>query len=271
MFPGVIDELPDGWIQKVGEVFARFGAQTQDSGNVSYGVIIGGERYFVKTAGDPADSRPYLDFQGRRDLLRNAARLAQSVDHPLLPEFHGVIESPGGPVLLYEWREGEHLGTARAEREDPRTAFQRFRMLPPDEILTTLDQLFDLHDQLTSTGWVEGDFYDGTLLYDFGKRRLTVMDLDSYQFGVYRNDMGRMFGASRFMAPEEFSLGAPIDERTTAFVMARAGLVFLSDGTLDRAAFHGPEPLYAVLQEATTTRFPTYTAFHDAWRAGRAR
>jgi serine/threonine-protein kinase len=68
------------------------------------------------------------------------------------------------------------------------------------------------------------------------------------------------------MAPEEFSLGAPIDDRTTAFVMARTGLVFLSDGTLDRAACRAPDPLYAVLQEAVTTRFPTYAAFHAAWR-----
>jgi serine/threonine-protein kinase len=79
--------------------------------------------------------------------------------------------------------------------------------------------------------------------------------------------MGRMFGASRFMAPEEFSLGAPIDTRTTAYVMARTALVFLSDTTLERGAFRGSDPQYAVLQEATTTRYPNYPAFHHAWLA----
>jgi serine/threonine-protein kinase len=175
-----------------------------------------------------------------------------------------VIESPGGPVLIYEWRDGEHL---RPQEQDPTSPFERFRALPIDELVSALDQLFDLHADLAKAGWVTGDFYDGALIYNFTQRQLTVMDLDSYRLGTYRNDMGRMFGSTRFMAPEEFSLGAPIDDRTTAFVMARTALVFLSDGTLDRAACRATDTQYAVLQEATTTRFPSYSAFYDAWRA----
>jgi serine/threonine-protein kinase len=267
MFPAEITEQPLTYLQQTGEIFARFGPDTQDSGNISYGVQLGADRYFFKTAGIPTDTEPYLDFAGRQELLRNAARLAESVVHPLLPTFHGVIESPAGPVLVYEWREGEHL-----RAQDP---FERFRALPIDELVSALDQLFDLHADLAKAGWVTGDFYDGALIYNFSEgnrgerieRQLTVMDLDSYRLGPYRNDMGRMFGSSRFMAPEEFSLGAPIDDRTTAFVMARTALVFLSDGTLDRAACRATDPQYAVLQEATTTRYPTYSAFHEAWRA----
>jgi len=41
------------------------------------------------------------------------------------------------------------------------------------------------------------------------------------------------------MAPEEFELGALIDERTNVFVMGRTALVFLSDGTLNAEAFRG--------------------------------
>jgi aminoglycoside phosphotransferase (APT) family kinase protein len=259
MFPGEIDEQPVTYLDKIGTVFARFGADTQDSGNISYGVSVGDQSYFFKTAGIPTDTAPYLDFEARQELLRTAARLAETVVHPVLPTYHDLIESPGGPVLIYDWCEGEHLR--------PSEAFERFRALPIDELLAALDQLFDLHADLTKAGWVEGDFYDGALLYDFGQRHLTVMDLDSYHFGPYRNDMGRMFGSSRFMAPEELSLGAPIDERTTAFVMARTGLVFLSDGTLDRSACRATDALYAVLQEAVTTRFPSYATFYDAWRA----
>jgi len=270
LLPGAIDESPATWIKTLGTTFARFGAHTQDSGNISYGVDVDGTRFFLKTAGDPADQAPYLDFDARQGLLRNAAELAKTIHHPLLPAFHGLIESPGGPVLVYDWRDGEHLGTARDQRENPETAYQRFRALPADEILAALDQLFDLHAHLTAAGWVEGDFYDGALLYDFTQHRLTMIDPDSYHLGPYRNDMGRMFGASRFMAPEEFSLGAPIDDRTTAYVMARAALVFLSDGTLDRTSFRGPDPLYAVTQQAVTTRFPSYAAFHDAWQAAAA-
>jgi len=157
---------------------------------------------------------------------------------------------------------GKHLGT---DRDNPSSAHQRFRALPPSEILAALNDLYDLHAHLDAAGWVEGDFYDGALLYDFSCRRLTVMDLDTYRRGPYRNTMGRMFGSTRFMAPEQHSLGAPIDTRTTAYVLARTALVLLSDGTLDRPAFRGSDAQYAVLQEATTTRFPTYPSFHKAW------
>ncbi|GAA1555398.1 serine/threonine protein kinase [Kribbella sancticallisti] len=262
MLPSSIDEHPVQYLDRVGEIFATFDISTQDSGNVSYGVTVGRHTYFVKTAGDPANTEPVLDFEGRVALLRNAARLAEDVRHDLLPAFHGITESPVGPLLVYEWRTGEHLGT---DRTDPASAHQRFKRLAPAEITEALDRLYDLHAQLDAMGWVEGDFYDGALLYDFAERRLTVVDLDSYEPSPYRNTIGRMFGASRLMAPEQFSLGAPIDTRSTAFVMARTALTFLSDGTLEREPFRGTDAQYAVLQEATTTRFPDYRTFHAAW------
>jgi serine/threonine-protein kinase len=263
MFPGEIDLPPSTYLERLGPIFARFGADTQDSGNVSYGVRAGDVRYFVKTAGDPANLDCHLDFDGRVALLRNAVDLARSVAHPALPTLHAVIESPGGPLLGYDWRDGDLLG----DRDGPDSPHERFRALPVAEILTALDTLYDLHAELDAAGWVEGDFYDGAMLYDFAARRLTVMDLDTYRRGPHRNDMGRMFGSSRFMAPEQFSLGAPIDTRTTAYVLARTALIFLSDTTLDRSAFRASDAHFAVLQEATTTRFPSYPAFHAAWLA----
>src|SRR5690554_4606360 len=97
------------YLDSVGSVFAEFGARTQDSGNVSYGVEVDGERYFIKTAGDPADRRPRLTHPERVSLLRNAARLARSCSHPALPRLFRVIESPIGPMLVYEWVDGELL------------------------------------------------------------------------------------------------------------------------------------------------------------------
>ena len=43
---------PGPYLESIGTIFATFGAATQDSGNVSYGVQIGDERFFVKTT-DP--------------------------------------------------------------------------------------------------------------------------------------------------------------------------------------------------------------------------
>src|SRR5690606_15429825 len=138
---------------------------------------------------------------------------------------------PHGPMLVYDWADGELLHVHRSRRTDPALAYQRFRALPVATIVTALDTIMDVHDLLGAAGEVAGDFYDGCLLYDFATGRLSLIDLDNYQPGPYRNDMGRMFGSSRFMAPEEFTLGAWIDQRTTVFTTGRTILIFLSDGT----------------------------------------
>jgi hypothetical protein len=118
----VINEQPEQYLCSVGAVFAEFGALTQDSGNVSYGIRIAAERYFVKTAGRPDDPRPLLKHEARVALLRNAVRLSRSSRHPTLPRLYRVIESPSGPLLVYQWLDGELIGAPRAKRDDPESA-----------------------------------------------------------------------------------------------------------------------------------------------------
>jgi serine/threonine-protein kinase len=269
----VIQESPRQYLRSVGTVFAEFGAQTQDSGNVSYGLEVAGKRYFVKTAGDPEAPKAVLDHPGRVALLRNAVRLSETCQHPLLPQLYRVIESPSGPLLIYQWLEGELLGVPRARRDDPDSAFQRFRILPVPTIHMCLDAVFDLHDKLASVGWIAVDFYDGCLIYDFASGRLGVVDLDMYRNRPFRNTMGRMFGSTRFMAPEEYQLGAWIDQRTNVFVLGRTALVFLSDGTLNPGAFRGSLAHFKVVAKACepepSHRFPSVDMFNRAWRAAK--
>jgi serine/threonine-protein kinase len=266
-----IDQPPDQFLRGVGVVFAEFGNQTQDSGNRSYGVQIAGQRYFVKTAGWPDDSQPALPHAARVALLRNAARLHTSFQHPILPPLKSVIESPDGPLLVYAWAEGELLGVPRARRDDPSSSFQRFRSLPAPTICRCLDAIFDLHAALARAGWVAVDFYDGCLIYDFAADRIAVVDLDMYHFGPFQNERGRMFGSTRFMAPEEFELGARIDERTTVFTMGRTALLYLSDGALIAERFRGTPALFEVVARACepdpARRFDSPAAYYDAWRA----
>ncbi|MGH9754027.1 MAG: serine/threonine protein kinase [Blastocatellia bacterium] len=269
----VNDKQPEQYLCSVGTVFAEFGALTQDSGNVSYGVQIGAERYFVKTAGRPDDPRPFLNHAARVALLRNAVRLSENYHHPTLPRLYRVIESPSGPLLVYQWLDGELLGAPRARRDDPESAFRRFRSLPADMIQGSLDAIFDLHHKLAGAGWIAVDFYDGCLIYDFKSGRLGIVDLDMYREGPFRNEMGRMFGSTRFMAPEEFEPGALIDERTNVFVMGRTALVFLSDGTLNAEAFRGTHALYEVVATACeperSRRYDSMATFYRAWGAAR--
>ncbi|MEM7130440.1 MAG: serine/threonine protein kinase [Chloroflexota bacterium] len=264
------DEAPLTFLKSVSEIFIRFGEDTQDSGNISYGVTYNEKRYFVKSAGRVDDEKTYFDHGQRVDMLRNAVRLNQGVAHPALPKLYNVIESPEGPLLVYEWCSGELVRCPNHIREQPNSSFQRFRRLPLTEIRNCLDVIYQLHKQLAKMGWIACDFYDGAMLYDFDRRVLRIIDLDHYHQGPFVNEMGRMFGSSRFMAPEEFEKGALIDERTTVFTLGRTAAVLLSDGSLERTPFRGTDRLYEVVVQACepnrNERFGSVADFYHAWK-----
>ncbi|HEX2515470.1 MAG TPA: hypothetical protein VH257_12250, partial [Chloroflexota bacterium] len=141
-------EPPEAFVRRYGTVVATFDHRTQDSGNVSWLVETRGGALFVKTAGVPGPAppgapAPHLDHAGRVALLRNAAALARSCDHPALARLLNVVESPLGPVLVYAKAPGELVGTDRARRADPRSAYQRFARLPAARLLGVFDALID--------------------------------------------------------------------------------------------------------------------------------
>lgn len=262
---------PLAFLATAGHVCAIFDERTQDSGNISYGVDVANTRYFVKTAGLPTVARPFLIHQARVELLRNAIRLHECVKHPALVPLRNVVESPFGPMLVFDWVTGELLGTARESRSDPSSAYVRFRQLPVERILAALDEVIDLHRELASAGYVAVDFYDGSLLYDFGASRIHAIDLDSYHRGPFVNRMGRMFGSTRFMAPEEFERGAEIDERTTVHTLGRCVLELLTNPLT--GSFRGPTLLRELAETASarlpTARHPAVAEFAAAWREQR--
>lgn len=248
------------FVARHGDVFAVFDAATQDSGNVSYGVRAGGERWFVKTAGDPGDPRPFLPHAERVALLQSGVRLARSTPHPALPPLRHVVEAADGPIVVYAWVDGDLIGTPRARRDDPASAFGRFRALGAAEAVAAFDAVFDLHVALARNGWIACDLYDGSLIYDFAARRIHVVDLDHYRDAPFTNTMGRMFGSTRFMAPEEHTLGARIDERTTVFTLGRMIQQLLPSAAPAVAAVAA-----RACASAPGRRYATVAAFHAAW------
>jgi len=280
----VTDEAPADFVARHGRIETEFSHLTQGSGNVSWIVTAPEGRLFVKTAGTDAPPRgattPYFDRLGRVALLRNAIELARSCDHPALPALLNVIESPDGPMVVYEAVPGELIGiitpgsSPTERRADPASAYQRFAHLPAQDQLGVFDTLIDLHRALAAAGWVAGDLYDGCLIVDFPTMTLHVVDLDSYRRGPSHNDMGRMFGSTRFMAPEEFELGAPLDERTTVFTLGRLVCHFGTRLTEDPDRFCGPAELWDVVERAIRPerqdRYPSVADFAAAWRSARS-
>ena len=155
----------------------------------------------------------------------------------------------------------------------PASAYQRFAHLPGPDLLGIFDTLIDLHADLAAAGWVAADLYDGCLIVDLPVPALTVIDLDTYRRGPSTNEMGRMFGSSRFMAPEELELGARIDQRTTVFTLGRLVWHFATRLTEDPAGFCGSTALAEVVRRACRPapedRYPTVHELAEAWVSAR--
>lgn len=252
-------------VRDLGTVFATFDHRTQDSGNISYGVeTSSGERLFLKTAGNDEPSPGGMSHAERVTALRRAAQVHRGLEHPALVQLIEVVEAADGIVAVYEWFDGELLRSPAEKREDPREPGSRFRELPSAEIVAALDAIIDLHFALDRAGWVSGDLYDGCIMYDFHSKSVRFMDFEAYRRGPYVNDIGRLPGSDRFMAPEEYAKGETIDSQTTIFNLGKLVAWFL--------ARHEVNPtLEELIQQATADakvdRHPTMRDFQTDWRS----
>lgn len=272
------DLHPEEMVQAAGRVLARYDHRTQDSGNLSWVVRTPEAEVFVKTAGEDAPPPegapiPYLDHAARVSLLLTAVEIAQTVDHPVLARLRNVVETPDGPMLVYDRAPGELVGVPSADRQDPASSYRRFASTAPGVRLAVFDQLLDAHRALDAAGWVACDLYDGCFMVDLATSRLTLIDLDTYRRGTSTNDMGRMFGSTRFMAPEEFELGATLDPRTTVFTLGRLIRHFGTGLAEDLEEFCGGGPTARVIECATRPdreeRFASVEEFAAAWTTAR--
>lgn len=261
------------FVTRAGTVLATFDRRSQDSGNVSWLVQAPAGRFFCKSAGDlespPGAAVPYFDHGGRVALLRNAVDIARSCDHPALATLRTVIETATGPLLIYDAAPGELVNVPRWRRSDPSSTYRRFAGEQAGVRLRVFDQLLDAHVALADAGWVACDLYDGCLLVDHD--RLTLVDLDTYHRGPFANTMGRMFGSTTYMAPEEFDLGATINLRTTVFTLGRLIWHFGTGITEDPADFCGTPEQADVVRRAWTAdpndRWADPAEFARAWRS----
>ena len=108
-------------------------------------------------------------------------------------------------------------------------------------------------------------------MYDFDRHKTTVCDIDFYAKKPCVNTMGRMWGSSRFMSPEEFELGATIDEVTNVFAMGALAFELLGKNP-ERTREHwmASEKLFRVAARATNPdrehRHHSIGEFYMAWK-----
>jgi serine/threonine-protein kinase len=247
---------------RLGAVFQRF--EDQDSGCVSYGVLVSGKRWFVKGASAPQAVRS----------LERAVAFHRSVKHPAIVPMVDSFVAEDGMVLVYPWMSGEVLYhptlSRRGGRGAPGSPMARFRAQPVSRVLDALGVVLSAHVAVEEAGFVAVDFYDGCMLYDFDEGRMVLCDLDEYRAGAFVVEGERLPGSTRYMAPEEFVRGAVIDVRTNVFVLGRV-LRLLLDGGDEERDWRGTAGQLEVIGRATAgepgRRYGSVRELAGAWRA----
>lgn len=264
---GVSFELREAYdfsfLCKYGRVFRVYA--DQDSGNICFGVEKAGERLFVKFAGAPT-----VAYQGDPAeavlRLRRTVPVYRDLAHPALIRFRFSEEIGGGFAMVFDWVDGECMG-----RQYPASR-RAFLQLPDAERLRVFAAIVSFHMHMAAQGYVAIDFYDGSVLYDFNAARTYICDIDFYTRAPVVNTMGRMWGSSRFMSPEEFTLGAAIDEITHVYTMGAMAFA-LFGGETDRSPglWRLGDAAYQValraVREQRGERYGSLAAFAAAWAA----
>ncbi|MHB0999294.1 MAG: serine/threonine protein kinase [Armatimonadota bacterium] len=260
------------FLKDIGEVFAVF--DEQDSGNICFGVDNGHEKLFVKYAGART-----IDFNGDPNdavaRLKKAVPLYDTLRHPSLIELQDDFPVNDGYAAVFTWFSGECLHSHWAftpfeKYTHPDSPSCRHKHLSLDLRLDSMDTILAFHDHVALKGYVAIDFYDGSILYDFSHNITKICDIDFYNRQPYVNRMGRLWGSTRFMSPEEFEQGALIDEVTNVFNMGAAAFVLLG-GETDRSfeKWEAGEALYEVARKAINPdrneRYSSILAFRYAW------
>ncbi|MFG2998796.1 serine/threonine protein kinase [Streptomyces sp. NPDC048340] len=251
----------DSYVADVGSIFRTFA--DQDSGCVSYGVLIDGQRWFVKSASTPSAVSS----------LHRAVSVHRAVTHPAITPLLHTITTDEGLALVYPWVPGEVLYHPTRSQSGGRTApdspMARFRRLPLPDVHAALDIVLEAHLAVEAAGLVAVDLYDGCMLYDFEERQMRLCDLDEYRPGPFTLAADRLPGSSRYMAPEELLRHSVIDVRTTVFNLGRALRVLLDAGDVEDQ-WRGTRDQLAVIQRATTAaptgRFASVRSLVEAWQ-----
>ncbi len=208
------------FLSKYGRVFKVF--DDQDSGNICFGTADGKVKYFVKFAGAPTE-RACVGVEEAVANLKRTVPIYRDLTHPNLIKFISAEEIGGGFAMVFEWVDAECMHPMYP------SSHKIFMQIP----LETKEQVFldilAFHAHAAGKGYVAIDFYDGSIMYDFKNSRTVICDIDFYTKIPYTNSMGRMWGNSRFMSPEEFELGAAINEVTNVYTMGATAFALFGD------------------------------------------
>ncbi|OXS52934.1 serine/threonine protein kinase [Cohnella sp. CIP 111063] len=266
---GIVFELKEDFVfdflSDYGQVFAVF--DKQDSGYIGFGVQNGSEKFFLKVAGaSTINSNINVDAAIQR--LKSTVSIYEDLRHPNLIEIIEHKEIKEGYLTVFEWFEGECMGKQYG-------AFDKFIALPLIVKLKIYNDILLFHLHTNQRGYIAIDFYDGCIMHNFASKRTMICDIEFYSKKPVINTLGRMWGSSRYMSPEEFQLGAEIDERSNVFLMGATAFQLFGGGN-DRSfeKWRAGEKLYYTALKAVNSerseRYQTVDEYFEAWNDARS-
>lgn len=250
-----------GFLSEYGRVFKVY--DDQDSGNICFGTEKDGRRFFLKFAGAPT-LRASVSTQEAVCNLQRAMQPYHALQHPAL--IRPVEEKcvAGGFLAVFPWEETECMG-----RQYP-ASHKRFMALPAEEKLRIFDTIGDFLAYTAEQKYTAIDFYDGSILYDFTAKKTWICDIDFFRPQPCTNDMGRMWGSSRFMSPEEYELGAALDEVTNVYTLGAMAFALFADSDRSRDSWPLNDALYNAACTATqndrSLRQQSILEFRKDWK-----
>ena len=146
---------------------------------------------------------------------------------------------------------------------------ERFLALPLDTKLGIYREVLAFHSHVAKRGYVSVDFYDGCVLFEEATGRTLLCDVDAYHRLPFFNPVGRMWGSTRFMAPEEFEKGAAIDESTMVHTLGAFAFELFAPEGRELAQWPLSPAAWACAKKAASPkredRFVDVSSYRRAW------
>ena len=209
------------FIGRYGRVFTAIDGT--GSGCICFGVDGGDKKCFIKIAGADTVEAECMPAESV-ELLKSAALVYSELRHPSLIRILEHYEYGDCYAAVFEWTDGEglfdHWNFEKYKSEGIIPPGERFKHLPAGKRISATLDIVSFFEMAADKGYIGCDFYDGSLIYDFKKDKLTVCDIDLFRKAPVINRMGEDYwGTKRLKAPEEYEMGAEITQTTNVFTL----------------------------------------------------
>lgn len=249
-------KLPFDLRNKYGDIFKVF--DRSDSGNICVGTEKDGEKFFIKLAFSSLGN----NIKSACDIVENlksAVPLYIKLHHKNLIEFVNAENTDSGFAMVFKWAEGDSL----------HTDYGKLMNLDNTHKIGMFNDIIDFLEYVNLNGYAAVDFYDGSIIYDSQTRKTVICDIDLFRKQPFINDMGRMYGSTRFMSPEEFRLGATIDEITNVYTAGAFAFALFGNYSRAKDMWQLSDILYETAVKAIcddrNMRFQSIKEFKAVW------